>query len=126
MLCLTRDERRALVFAAAVVMTGVCLKTLAYQTPQAVAARAAAKKSAAQKKKKQPVVVDVNKATEEELIQVKGIGPSLARAIADTRNRGSFRSIEDLDRVKGIGPKKLEALRPYLRVYADTPANSTQ
>jgi len=124
MLCLTRDERRALVFAAAVAMTGVALKAMAYQTPKAVSSRVAS----SQKKSKQekvPVVVDINKATEEEFISLKGIGPSLARRIIETRNRGSFRSIEDLRRVKGIGPKKLEALRPYLRAYADAPQESS-
>jgi competence protein ComEA len=124
MLCLTRDERRALVFAAAVALTGVSLKSMAYQTPKAVTERAASSHKKT-KQKKEPVIVDVNKATETELIAVKGIGPSMARSIIETRVRGSFRSIEDLDRVKGIGPKKLEALRPYLRVYADAPQESS-
>lgn len=110
-------------FAAAVALTGVSLKSMAYQTPKAVSSRAESSQKKT-KQKKEPVVVDVNKATEEELIAVKGIGPSLAREIIATRGRGSFRSIEDLDRVKGIGPKKLEALRPYLRLYADTPQES--
>lgn len=126
MFALTRDERRALVFAAAVVMTGVCLKGMAYQTPKAVSSRVASSQKVSKTKKSTSAVADVNKATAEELVAVKGIGPSLAAAIIDARSRGAFRSIEDLDRVKGIGPKKLEALRPYLRVYADAPENSVQ
>jgi competence protein ComEA len=120
MFVFTRDERRALVFAAAVVMTGVCLKGMAYQTPKAVSSRVGVSKKIS-KQKKESAVVDVNKATAEELVAVKGIGPTLARHIIEARSRGIFRSIEDLDRVKGIGPKKLEALRPYLRAYADAP-----
>ena len=48
--------------------------------------------------------VDVNKATAAELDGVKGIGPSISKAIVDERKKGDFKNWEDLiTRVKGIG-----------------------
>lgn len=50
--------------------------------------------------------IDINRATAEQLQQLKGIGPSKAKAIIDDReHKGSFHSIEDIKRVKGIGEK---------------------
>lgn len=60
--------------------------------------------------------VDVNRATEEELQQLPGIGPTLARRIVAARQAAPFRSVEDLRRVRGIGAKTLENLRPYITV----------
>lgn len=55
--------------------------------------------------------LDLNRATEQELALVSGVGPSLARAIVEERTaRGGFRSWEDVDEVPGVGPQKLEAL----------------
>jgi len=65
--------------------------------------------------------VDLNTATLEDLIQLPGIGPSLAERILEYREtHGPFHSVEDLLNVKGIGPAKLEQLRPYITV---TPPN---
>lgn len=48
--------------------------------------------------------VDANKATEADLVQVKGIGPAIASNIVETRKQGSFKSWDDfIARVKGIG-----------------------
>jgi predicted flap endonuclease-1-like 5' DNA nuclease len=41
-----------------------------------------------------------------------GVGPVLAtRLVAARRERGSFRSWDDVDRVHGIGPKTIERLK---------------
>ncbi|GHV37437.1 hypothetical protein FACS1894187_14140 [Synergistales bacterium] len=57
-------------------------------------------------------VVDVNRATAEELASLKGIGPSLAKRIIDYRqSHGRFKRVEDLLNVTGIGVKKLEDFR---------------
>lgn len=57
--------------------------------------------------------VDVNQASEPELISIKGIGPRTAQGILAERQRGGpFASLTDLsERVKGIGPKKLASLK---------------
>jgi len=49
------------------------------------------------------------------LMSIKGIGPSLADRILETRNRvGVFSNAEDLLQVRGIGPIRLAKLKPYL------------
>jgi competence ComEA-like helix-hairpin-helix protein len=58
--------------------------------------------------------VDVNTAPAAELQILPGIGPNLADAIVeDRRQRGPFRSIDDLDRVYRIGANLVERVRPY-------------
>ena len=61
--------------------------------------------------------IDLNTATWVEWSQLPGIGPVLAHRIVDEREQnGPFRDIDDLHRVKGIGPKRIDAMRPYIRV----------
>jgi competence protein ComEA len=69
-------------------------------------------------RRKQPLaageVIDLNKATEVELDRLPGVGPALARAILESRQReGAFRSLRDLRRVPGLGQKKVSQLQPY-------------
>ncbi len=48
------------------------------------------------------------------LMSIKGIGPSLAENILATRNEiGSFKTPEDLLQVKGIGPSRLLQFSSY-------------
>ena len=62
-------------------------------------------------------VVSLNSATRAELETLPGIGPKTAEAIMAYRSeRGAFSSIEELINVKGIGPKKMEKMRPFLRL----------
>ena len=64
-----------------------------------------------------PAQLDLNVATEAELVQLPGIGPSRARDIVAYRERhGSFSRVADLDRIPGIGPAALAKLSPLLRV----------
>jgi competence protein ComEA len=59
--------------------------------------------------------VDVNRADWPELIQLPGIGPTLAQRLVDDRQQhGPFHDVEDLARVTGLGPRTLERIRPYL------------
>jgi competence protein ComEA len=60
--------------------------------------------------------IDVNSATLEDLQRLPGIGPVMARRIADERAKKPFTAVEDLRRVSGIGPKTLEKIRPYVSV----------
>jgi competence protein ComEA len=53
--------------------------------------------------------IHINTATEEELQQLPGVGPALAKEIAAYRKEnGPFKSMEDLDKVPGIGPARLK------------------
>ena len=61
--------------------------------------------------------VDVNAATEDELVAVPGIGKSIARRIVEFREKnGPYQRVEDLMKVQGIGEKNLQRFRPYLTV----------
>lgn len=58
--------------------------------------------------------IDPNRASDVELDRLPGVGPSLARAIVDSRERdGPFRSQDELLRVPGLGEKKLAQLARY-------------
>jgi len=61
--------------------------------------------------------ININSATQKELMTLKGIGEVRAKQIIEYRERsGPFRSIEDLKRVKGIGEKTFLALRDKITV----------
>jgi competence protein ComEA len=67
--------------------------------------------------------VNVNTATVEELQLLPGIGPARAEALIELRKqRGGFKSLEQLKDVKGIGDASLERLRPYVRFQGKTTA----
>lgn len=68
------------------------------------------------KKASPSAVLDLNEATVEQLTHLPGVGPKIAQRIVDERNRGPFRSVEELRRVYGIGAKTLERLRPHVTV----------
>lgn len=59
--------------------------------------------------------VPINTATAEQLDQLPGIGPALAKRIIDYRTEhGPFTSVDDLTNVRGIGPALMEKIRPYV------------
>jgi DNA uptake protein ComE-like DNA-binding protein len=59
--------------------------------------------------------IPVNRAGEQLLITVPGIGPELARRIVDQRSRsGRFNAPEELTKVSGIGPRRAEQFKHYL------------
>jgi competence protein ComEA len=60
--------------------------------------------------------IDLNRAAAGELLQLPGVGPTLASRIAETRDaRGGFQSPDDLRSVSGMGPARLEKVRPWVR-----------
>ena len=52
--------------------------------------------------------VDINTATKDELVSLKGVGAKKADAILQIRKESCFKSIEELTKVKGIGKKFIE------------------
>lgn len=61
--------------------------------------------------------VNINRASEEELQALPGVGPSTAGSIVHYReSQGLFNGIEDLLRVRGIGPAKFEKIRHMVTV----------
>ena len=70
-------------------------------------------------------VVNLNTATVEELQLLPGIGEARARAvIAMRKERGGFKSVNDLLLVKGIGKAGLDRLRSHLTVSGKSTAKS--
>ena len=63
------------------------------------------------------VMLDLNRATEQDFERLPGIGPVLARRIVQYRQvQGTFQDIEELRQVKGIGKKTFERIRAHVTV----------
>ena len=61
------------------------------------------------------VGLDLNRATQEDLILLPGIGPKRAKQIVESREvEGPYSDPGDLVRIKGIGEKTVERIRPWL------------
>lgn len=61
--------------------------------------------------------IEINRAAQEELCDLPGIGPALAGRIIEYREaNGPFASPEELFLVSGIGEKVLEGILPYIYV----------
>ena len=58
-------------------------------------------------------LVDINHASLEELVTIRGIGPGLAQGIIDAR---PYTELDDLVRVPGINQMKLLALMPFITI----------
>ena len=62
-------------------------------------------------------IININTATSAQLQTLKGIGEAYARRIIEYREaNGGFDSIDELVNVKGIGEKRLENIRPYIKL----------
>ena len=59
--------------------------------------------------------VNINTCTAEELMQIKGVGETIAGRIIEHRKKiGKFKSIEEIKDVKGIGEKKFLQIKDNL------------
>lgn len=65
--------------------------------------------------------IEVNTASEEELRRLPGVGPSVAQAIIEERERDPFRDGADLRRVAGVGEVTANRLAPFLDFAAPAP-----
>jgi len=61
--------------------------------------------------------LDLNTATQQQLEELPGVGPVLARSIISERERrGGFRRVEDLRSVRGIGDQRFSDLKALVTV----------
>ena len=68
-------------------------------------------------------VVNINTATAEQLQMLPGVGEVRARAIlSERKERGGFKSVDDLRDVKGVGDTLLEKMRPFVTLKGKTTA----
>jgi len=63
--------------------------------------------------------INVNTASKEELVQLKGLGEKKAEMIIEARKVKPFASIDDLKTVKGIGDRFIENNKDNICVGAD-------
>ena len=76
----------------------------------------------AQHKKPPLAPIDLNTATVNELQELPAIGPQMAKAIVEFRTKsGPFRRVEDLLAIKGITKRRLEKIRPYVKIASSDP-----
>ena len=135
----TTDERRALVFLAAVTVVGAAFRATrgggAAQTDVAAVAPelpgADIVRQAAQSHRAEALArplgpgerVDVDQAPADELQRLPRVGPVLARRMVEERDaHGPFGSLEGLRRVSGVGPRLLRGLEPHVAFGGVVPA----
>ncbi len=61
-------------------------------------------------------LININKASKEELKSLNGIGETLANNIIEYRKNNKFEIVEDILNVNGIGNSKYEAIKEYICV----------
>ena len=60
--------------------------------------------------------ININTATVEQLLTLKGVGEKTAQSIIDYRKSKPFASVDELTNVKGIGTKTLAKFRDQLTI----------
>jgi competence protein ComEA len=69
--------------------------------------------------------LNLNTATEDQLMLLPSVGPAKAeRIVAWRKKNGSFKRTADLRHVKGFGYKSFKKLEPYLDIKGDTTLES--
>ena len=64
--------------------------------------------------------LNLNTATEDQLVLLPGVGPSKAERVVTWRAKhGAFKRVADLRHVKGFGYKTIKKLEPYLDVKGE-------
>jgi competence protein ComEA len=59
-------------------------------------------------------IIDIQKASKNDLMKLPGIGQATAERIIEYREQEGFDKIEDIMNVKGIGTKKYDKMRAHI------------
>jgi competence protein ComEA len=62
--------------------------------------------------------VNLNTATQEELVALPGVGPAKAKAIIDYRTAHPFKTVDEVKNFRGIGDHLYESLKGKITVGA--------
>jgi competence protein ComEA len=62
--------------------------------------------------------VNLNTATQEELVALPGVGPAKAKAIIEYRTAHPFKTVDEVKNVRGIGDHLYESLKGKITVGA--------
>jgi competence protein ComEA len=91
-----------------------------------VASRHASRPTAVESGASQAYLVDLNAASRAELMQLPGVGESLADRIeAYRKERGGFRRVGDLVEIHGVGAATLARLQPWVRIGTEAPIDES-
>ena len=108
------------VFLMFVMMLGIAVAASA-QVSTAKPAKSGTRQSATKATKASPgAPVNLNTATQAQLVSLPGIGPKAAQRIIEYRQKnGNFKKPEDLMNVKGIGEKSFLKLKPLVVISGE-------
>lgn len=68
-------------------------------------------------KKEKIVVLDINEATQDDLIKIYGIGPALSERILKEKEKfGAFVAMEQMNDIWGLSPEVIESLNKYFKI----------
>ncbi len=111
MFSFTQQEKTVLLFFAGVLLTGSLLAAILNRFPQLSSLNNLIESDQIYAK------LDVNKANEQQLVDVPYIGVTTARSILAYRHEhGKFHALEELKQVKGIREKNYERFKKFFIV----------
>jgi len=64
-------------------------------------------------------IKELNKASKDELVQIKGIGEKKADAIIAARKVNKFKNFKDVEKIKGFGPALVKNIENDVKVKSD-------
>lgn len=105
---LTEDEQKVIFFIAVFGFIGLLLQFLGIELKDKQL-----NADSLNFEKDYEIKFDLNKATTDELVSVKGIGPKRAQDIIAYRNKHPFKSKDELMNIKGIGPKTYAKMEKF-------------
>ena len=96
---------------------GLCLAGAVMAAPKSAQTSSKTPKERVEQSAQAHELININKADAEGLAQLKGVGPSKAKAIISYRTQhGHFKSVNDLTNVPGISNKLLEKIQAQITV----------
>ena len=116
---MSEKQRRRIGVVFAALSVGICLLPPVLQGPhhRSEAYPASGREAVIPDAHLPDGIIAVNAADEDELLQLPGVGETMAAMILEERNmNGPFYYPEDLIAVKGIGVKKVAQMREYLNM----------